>query len=136
MAQKKSGKKKSGTPKNTVRRNPEKPPARKRKRQRKKRRLLCVFCRSRHSDGAGCRYGDSSILRENAGAAGGAFGSALLGLFSVSAYLIPVYMLAFAIFFRRLAEENVLGRRVALCIAVHFILSMLCHVFFGGAPLL
>lgn len=134
MAQKKSGKKKSGTPEKYRASKSGKASGTQKKTAEKKAPSSFVF------------FAVPVILtvlavvtaialfsRENAGAAGGAFGSALLGLFSVSAYLIPVYMLAFAIFFRRLAEENVLGRRVALCIAVHFILSMLCHVFFGGA---
>ena len=69
---------------------------------------------------------------KNAGAVGEWYGKILLGLFSVSSYLLPVYFTMFGIFYRRLAEDDIIGREVGLICVDQLLFAMLSHVFFGG----
>ncbi len=75
----------------------------------------------------------SLISGENSGVVGRAAARVLFGLFARCAYLIPVYLFMFGVFYRRLVEKRVLGKRAVICTAVHVLTSMLCHVAFGGA---
>ena len=75
----------------------------------------------------------SLISGENSGVVGRAAARVLFGLFARCAYLIPVYLFMFGVFYRRLVEKRALGKRAVICTAVHVLTSMLCHVAFGGA---
>lgn len=57
----------------------------------------------------------SLISGENSGVVGRAAARVLFGLFARCAYLIPVYLFMFGVFYRRLVEKRALGKRAVIC---------------------
>lgn len=69
---------------------------------------------------------------ESAGIIGNGYGKLLRGLFGVPAFLLPVYAVCFAIFYRRLFESGRLYRKIIHTTVVHLLVDLLAHVIFGG----
>lgn len=74
----------------------------------------------------------SVIGGEHAGFIGNGYGKLLRGLFGISAFLLPVYAVFFAVFFRRLSESTRLRSKIIQASAVQLLLGLLAHILAGG----
>ena len=70
---------------------------------------------------------------DGAGFLGSLYGNLLRGLFSITAFLIPVFAIVFAFLFKRLVENETLGKKLVLTVAVFLLVDVLAHVIAGGS---
>ncbi len=77
---------------------------------------------------------DLAGLDEATGVFGYWFADFLCGLLGVGAYLLPLFLIVFSLRWKRLATEEILGKRIFLAVCFLLLFSAIVHVF-GDADL-